>query len=73
MNIELRDYFAGQALVGFISSNNYADEPYSSHAEQSYALADAMLEQKRIFDEKQSQKPKPNKSDTFGIQNKGIK
>ena len=39
---ELRDYFAGQALIGLLAgdSNEYFDD---NIAELSYALADAMM------------------------------
>lgn len=49
----LRDYFAGQALMGIISSpknhfinNNEVIEP-KAHAEMVYLYADAMIVQKR--------------------------
>lgn len=41
--MSLRDWFAGQALVGILSRDNY----YASVAsEESYSMADAMLRQR---------------------------
>ena len=40
----LRDYFAGQALIGFASKHNHGDGEL--YAADSYRVADAMLEQR---------------------------
>lgn len=40
IGMTLRDYFAGQALIGFTASSNW---PIDRYAEASYAIADAML------------------------------
>lgn len=49
--LSLRDYFAGQALVGLIPTYQpaSADGPVNGHTvvEQAYEFADAMLEQRK--------------------------
>ena len=46
--LSLRDYFAGQALMGIVASNQPAVERYTQEriADLSYKLADAMLTQR---------------------------
>ena len=39
----LRDWFAGQALVGRLQMSDSYERSYESMAEHSYACADAML------------------------------
>ena len=43
--LELRDYFAGQALAGLVTAHGYISEPIldAKYAKAAYALADAML------------------------------
>lgn len=41
--LSLRDYFAGQALAGIMSNENYNEEPYDVCAATAYMFADAML------------------------------
>lgn len=40
--ISVRDYFAGQALAGYLSDSNL-NEMYESLAERCYKMADAMI------------------------------
>lgn len=40
--MSLRDYFAGQALAGLVSRDNYGATP-SEWAVEAYKMADAML------------------------------
>lgn len=45
--LSLRDYFAGQALMGLIAYNRREDDTEPEHfASRSYALADAMLKER---------------------------
>lgn len=41
--MSLRDYFAGQALVGFSANPQWLETSHSTTAESAYAAADAML------------------------------
>jgi hypothetical protein len=49
----LRDYFAGQALMGIgcnhnaVARMNWATDPHAERAELAYALADAMLAERK--------------------------
>ena len=40
---ELRDYFAGQALVGYLSDDNFEFTGVQEVAQHAYKFADAML------------------------------
>jgi hypothetical protein len=42
----LRDYFAGQALMGIAARGNINKEYYWNIAEQCYEMADAMLNER---------------------------
>lgn len=53
--ITLRDWFAGQALTGFClqATGNYEKGPCNSAmVERSYVLADLMIAQREVRDEK---------------------
>lgn len=41
--MSLRDWFAGQALSGFLASDTYSEESAADLAKWSYQQADAML------------------------------
>lgn len=41
--MSLRDYFAGQAVAGYCSSQEFAHTPYEIIAEMSYMQSDAIL------------------------------
>jgi hypothetical protein len=43
LGLRIRDYFAGQALVGLLASDAGAGLPPRSVAQDAYLLADAML------------------------------
>jgi hypothetical protein len=43
--MSLRDYFAGQALIGILS--NLPDQTSKSYAIRAYDVADAMIERKK--------------------------
>jgi len=43
MNIELRDYFAGQVLAGMLSRTFTTISNYEEAASGAYAMADAMI------------------------------
>jgi len=45
--MSLLDYFAGQALAGVLANPNMIDITYETIAKNSYALAQAMIEEKR--------------------------
>ena len=42
----IRDYFAGQIIVGMYASTKYNDATYREMAEFAYSQADAMMEAK---------------------------
>ena len=51
-NMELRDYFAAMAMQGEMASQTedsgyYSTQSYNLLAEQSYAIADAMMEARK--------------------------
>lgn len=54
--MSLRDYFAGQAMIGIIFSQNpicdlYGEAWQKAHAKLSYELADAMIKAREVSDE----------------------
>jgi hypothetical protein len=52
MNIELRDYLAGQALQALIQSSQFTGQ-MGTYVADSYIVADAMLkERERVYVEK---------------------
>lgn len=57
-DIELRDYFAAQALNGFMATiqtpfSGHAEPSYNDHlAEGAYLIADAMLKAREAQDER---------------------
>jgi len=46
--MSLRDYFAGQALMGLIVHNNYGSVSDANIAKGAYSYADAMLEARTL-------------------------
>ena len=48
--MSLRDWFAGQALIGFCSRNNIGEPAAVSVAWMCYSMADAMVNQKEVSD-----------------------
>lgn len=42
-SLKLRDYFAGQALAGFLSKSEFTNESDEKFAAWCYSIADAML------------------------------
>jgi hypothetical protein len=50
--ITLRDMYANSALIGLLTSKTFALYDIESYAEQSYKLADAMLEAREQFKNK---------------------
>ena len=43
LGMSLRDYFAGQALAGYLSANQKWDDGASAAAKAAYYMADAMI------------------------------
>jgi hypothetical protein len=43
----LRDWFAGQAVIGLLSAEHLRDSPASGFATRAYGVADAMLERRK--------------------------
>ncbi len=44
----LRDYFAGQALMGLIASTRYTSPTHKTYAECAFCHADAMLKAREV-------------------------
>jgi hypothetical protein len=47
--MDLRDYFAGQALLGLLASD--VNSPLETFVKQSYRVADEMMKQREVKDE----------------------
>jgi len=47
-DVSLRDYFAGQALMGLVVHNNYGSVSDANIAKGAYLYADAMLEARTL-------------------------
>lgn len=45
--MDLRDYFAAKAMQGFCSRQDLSSDDFSDMVEQSYQIADAMMEARK--------------------------
>ena len=48
--MSLRDWFAGQALIGYLTNPNYEDSADANFAKWSYATADALIAEREKND-----------------------
>jgi len=51
---ELRDYFAGQAIIGLLMSEDHFQTEPEQYARESYKIADAMIKEKEKTDDRKS-------------------